>query len=128
MKYVALGLTHLHNELSGLARMIEDRARPVDEYQPQELVGETESVLTVSPQWETNERITSILITGPPGSVTIQLGDRIWPLAIPASGFLLIAPVSIFLGRDDTRTLTAATPGQYSLELSGYADTRGQLI
>jgi hypothetical protein len=128
MKYIALALVHLRNQIAALANMAEDRGRPIDEYQPQEILGELESTITVQPQWETSERITSVLITGPPGNVTVQLGDRIWPLTIPASGFLLIAPISIFLGRSDSRILTAATPGQYSLELSGYCDTRGQLL
>lgn len=128
MKFIALGLIHLRQKLEELANFTEDRSRPVDEYQPQEIIGEQETTLNVSPQWETNERITSVLITGPPGTITVFLGDRIWPLTIPASGVLVIAPVSIFLSRGDTRQLTSATPGQYSLELMGYADSRGQLI
>jgi hypothetical protein len=127
-KYTALALIHLRNEMARLAVQIEDRSRPVNEYQPQEIVGELETTITVQPQWETTERITSIILTGPAGPVTLQLGDRIWPLTIPATGIIVISPISIFLGRNDTRTLTAATPGQYGLELSGYCDSRSQLI
>lgn len=126
-KYTALALVHLRNEMARLAVQIEDRSRPVDEYQPQEILGETETTITVQPQFETEERITSIIVVGPAGAVTLQLGDRIWPLTIPATGVIVIAPILLFLSRSDNRILTAATPGQYSLELMGFADTRGLL-
>lgn len=129
LKFIALALTHLKNEISKMAVMIEDRSRPVDEYQPQEVIGETETTIVIQPQWDTTERITTVVIVGPPaGTPTLQLGDRVWPLVIPASGILVIAPINIFLTRSDTRQLTVGTPGQYSVHLGGYADSRGQLI
>lgn len=127
-KYIALALVHLRNEMAKLAVQIEDRSRIVDEYQPQEITGEAFTTISIQPQWETEERITSIIITGPPGNVTVQLGDRIWPLTIPATGILVIAPIIVLLGRNDIRQITASTPGQYGLELSGYCDTRSLLI
>lgn len=128
LRYLALALVHLRNEISKLPAMIEDHSRPVDEYRPQELVPDSELTMTLQPQWETEERITSIIVTGPAGSIALQLGDRTWNLTIPATGILVIGPISLFLSRSDARILTAQTPGQYTLELMGYCDTRGQLI
>lgn len=57
-------------------------------------------------------------------NVTLQLGDRIWQLAIPATGYLQLGYVGLILGRSDARILTPATPGVYTLELMGIADRR----
>jgi hypothetical protein len=67
-----------------------------------------------------------VLITGPTGGISVQLGDRVWNLTIPATGVIVIAPVAILLGRSDVRQLTATTPGEYTLELMGHADDRYQ--
>lgn len=128
-KYIALALVKLHQELAKLPTMIEDNSRPFDEYNNQSLAPESESSIILLPQWEVTEKVESILITGPASAVTLQLGDRVWALTIPASGFLFIgAPLAIYLGRDDPRILTAQAAGNYSLELMGHCDTRGNLI
>lgn len=62
-----------------------------------------------------------------PNTMTLQLGDRVWSLTMPASGVLIIAPIAVMLQRSDLRQLTVSAPGEYSLELMGYADTRGNL-
>lgn len=128
MKYVALALVHLRKSVQDLVIMIEDRSRSVDAYQPQEyLAGSSSSNIELQPQWEAGETITSIIITGPAGAVTLQLGDRFWPLTIPASGVIVIAPIKLYLDRSDRRILSFSTPGAYSLELMGYGDTRGNV-
>lgn len=133
LKYNALALIHLRNEIERLANLIVDRSRPVDEYNVQTLVAEAlpqGNQLILQPQFETGEIIESIVITGPAaGTATLQLGDRAWPIVIPASQILFIgAPLVLGLSRNDNRILTATTSGEWSLELMGYADTRGQLV
>jgi hypothetical protein len=129
LKYIALALVHLKNVIARLPVMIEDNSRPVDEYQPQTLSAESEVTITVQPQWEDPEIIRSVLVTGPAASViNIQLGDRNWALTIPATGFIVISPLWLLLSRNDVRILTSVTPGQYTFELMGHADTRGNLV
>lgn len=125
MKFIALALMQLHRQFRRMAISIEDRSQAVDEYQSQTPTGPVTNLLQLQPQYESNERITSILVVGPAGAATVTLGDRVLPLTIPASGFLILAPVSFFLGRDDLRQLSTATAGQINLILGGYADTRG---
>jgi hypothetical protein len=128
-KMVALALLHLKNEISKLPVMIDDRSKPVDEYNVQSLAAESTSSITVQAQYETPERIDNIIITGPANAaVSLQLGDRVWSLIIATSGILHIGPLGLYLGRSDNRVLTAVTPGEYTLELMGYADTRGNKI
>lgn len=124
-QYIVKGLLKMHEQLQNLARQADDRSRLVDEYRTQTLVADSELTITVQPQFDfMPERIESVLVTGPAGAVTLQLGDRFWSLVIPASGLLVIAPVSFLLNRNDYRTLTSATPGDYGLELMGWADER----
>lgn len=56
--------------------------------------------------------------------VTLQLGDRVWNLTIPATGLLNISTTCMLLSPQMVRQLTATFPGEYSLELLGYADVR----
>lgn len=123
--YIAAGLIHLKEQMERLAKMAEDRSNPVDEYWPQTLAPEAETVLTLQPQYEFPITVTSILVSGPAGSVTLQLGDRVFALTIPATGLLVVAPVMMNLGRSDIRQLTAQVAGEYVLELMGYGDNRG---
>jgi hypothetical protein len=124
-QYIVKGLLKLHEQAQHLARIADDRSRPIDEYRTQTLVPDSELTITVQPQYDyMAERIESVIVTGPTGTVTLQLGDRTWALTIPASGILVIAPVSFLLQRNDYRTLTSATPGDYGLELMGWADER----
>lgn len=124
LKYIALALVHLRNAFSAVPKMLEDNSKPVDEYRVQTLAPDSETGLSLLPQWESAELIRSVLITGPTGSITVQLGDRVWNLTIPASGFILISPLWLQLARDEPRTLTSATPGDYTMELMGHADER----
>jgi|SRR5882672_4010793 len=127
-KYIALALLHIRRELARLPAMIADHSKPVDEYRPQELTPDNATTMTLQPNWETCEIIESIIITGPPGNIIVQLGDRTWQLAIPPVGYIILAPLMLILGRTDQRILTGVVSGQYTMELMGHADTRGNLI
>lgn len=123
--YERLGLVHLKKQLERISRLAENAMMPVDEYNTASGVAGTTAVVTVQPTYEfMPEKIESIIITGPTGAITLQLGDRVWTLTIPASGILVIAPVALLLDRTDDRILRSATPGAYSLELMGRADKR----
>jgi hypothetical protein len=124
--YVLNSLMALRNSLGTLARLIENRGYPVDEYNTGTGTG---TVLTLTPTYEyMPERIESVIVTGPPASViTVQLGDRTWNLVIPPAGVLSIAPLGVILGRSDIRSLTAAVSGQYTLELMGYGQRRFEI-
>ncbi len=125
-EYIAAGMLAMREALGNIARNAENRSNPVDEYNSAPITGAaTESVVTVLPTYEyMPEKIESVIIGGPAGAVTLQLGDRVLPLAIPVAGILVIAPVAMILGRNDLRQLSAATPGIYFLELMGVADRR----
>jgi hypothetical protein len=126
VSFDALGLAELREQLSVLARGIENRSNPVDEYNSGNISGAGSSTsVIVQPTYEfMPEKIVAIIVSGPAGQINLILGDRNLTLVIPASGLLVIAPVQMLLGRTDTRTLTAATPGVYFLELMGWADRR----
>lgn len=121
MQHIALALIHIRQQLDKIPRLVQDQSRPFDSYTPQS-VGESETTIVVQPSYDMDEIVTSFLITGPPGAVTLQLGDRIMALTIPASGIINVGPTAIRLSRNDARTLTAATPGQYNVELMGFGD------
>lgn len=53
---------------------------------------------------------------------TLKLGKRVWNLLLPPTGILVIAPVQFSLGRNDDRILTSPVPGDWALELCGYAN------
>ena len=124
--YNTLGMAAFAEQMATIARTIENRANTVDEYNSAAVTGAgSSSVISVQPTYEyMPEKIESIVITGPPGAVTLTLGDRIWQLVIPAAGILMIARVGIILGRGDARILTPAAAGVYTLELMGIADRR----
>lgn len=124
--YESLGLEELRDQLGTIGRALENRANPVDEYNSAAISGAASSAsITVQPTYEyMPEKIEAIIIAGPGGTVTLQLGDRIIPLTIPASGILVIAPVAMMLGRSDARILTPSAAGTYLLELMGVADRR----
>lgn len=120
------GLQQLLEQFETIARAAENRANPVDEYNSAAVTGAGSSAsVTVQPTYEyMPEKIETVIVTGPTGAITLQLGDRLWALTIPASGILVIAPVAILLGRSDSRILTPAAAGIYTLELCGIADRR----
>lgn len=126
-QFAELGAQELAGVLSELALRIENRANVVDEYNSAAITGAGSSAsVTVQPTYEyMPEKILAVVITGPPAAqITLQLGDRIWPLVIPAAGVLPIGPLGIILGRSDARILTPQTPGVFTLELMGFADRR----
>lgn len=122
----ALGAARFAEAMELLANQVENRRMVVDEYNSGSVSGAGSSAsVTVQPNYEyTPEKIEAIIITGVPGNINLQLGDRFWSLTIPASGLLVIAPVAILLSRSDNRILTPATPGIFTLELMGIADKR----
>ena len=126
-EFVATGLIAIKDALRQLATNIENRAYPVDEYVSAPITGAaTSNTLTVLPQYEYMwEKIISVVIVGPPAAaVTLTLGDRVWPLVIPATGILDVGPMGALLNRNDLRQLYSSTAGQYSLELMGWANRR----
>lgn len=123
--YIVVGMLKLAEEFSKLARMADNRSKAVDEFRPQTLAADSELTLEIQADFESiTEKIESILVVGPPGTITLQLGQRFWPLTIPATGVLVIAPVAILLSNSDRRQIIAQTPGDYALELMGVADER----
>jgi len=124
--YESLGLERLADTIDLIARGAENRSFRVDEYNSAAITGAGSSAsVVVQPTYEyMPERIESIVITGPTGAVSLAIGDRIWPLTIPASGILVIAPLSLLLSRTDARILTPASAGVFTLELMGFADRR----
>ena len=55
---------------------------------------------------------------------TLQLGDRIWNLVLPPSGFMTLSSLRVSLARTDPRKLTSTFSGEWFLELMGYGDVR----
>jgi hypothetical protein len=110
--------------LDNLARLVQDRSHRVDEYQVQEISASVSQVQT-SPDYEIDQIITSIIVTGPANTAfTLNVGRRNWNLTTPATGILVISPIMISLGRSDNRTLTSATPGNWTLELMGHTESK----
>ena len=65
---------------------------------------------------------------GPPTATgtafALKIGKRAWNLELPPTGILVIAPVHFSVDRSADRFLTTAVPGDWSVELTGYADIR----
>ena len=124
--FETLGLAQYAEQMGTLAKAIENRANAVDEYNSAAITGAASSAsVVVFPTYEyMPEKIESIVITGPPGAITLQLGDRTWALNIPATGILTIGYVGLILNRTDARILTPAAAGIFTLELMGIADRR----
>jgi hypothetical protein len=126
-EFLARGLLDLREALGEIARQVENKGFPVDEYNTCTITGAaSESTLTVQPTYEyMPEKIMSVLVCGPAAaSVIVTLGDRQWPIIIPAAGIIPIGPIACIIGRSEPRSLTSTTPGNYFLELMGYADRR----
>lgn len=125
-EFVAARMLEMREALGSIAREAVNRSYPVDEYNSAPITGAaTESAVTVFATYEyMPEKIESVIVGGPAGAITLQLGDRVLPLTIPAAGVIVLAPVAIMLSRNDTRQVSAATPGIYFLELMGVADKR----
>ncbi len=116
--------------LRNLAKLIQDKSRRVDEYRIQTLAGDSETLITLTPDFERiPEIIESVVITGPTATpaFTVKLGKRVWNLTLPATQILVIGPLSMKLGYEDDRFLQTAVAGDWSLELMGYADTDNRI-
>jgi hypothetical protein len=125
-RFLMASWARIANSLKELAQKIEDVSRPVDEYQASTLT-ELVTTLEVQPNFDQfSERITCVLITGPPAAVfNLQLGDRQYSgLVLPATGFVIMPNVAMWLSRHDRRVITSVTAGDWTLELMGYADVR----
>lgn len=126
-KYMLVAIDHLRRSMRRLAMQVDDRTRPVDEYQTQSTdspIGLT--TIETQPQFDQiAERIESILVVGPPNTAfTLQIGDRFLTMTTDAIGKALLAPVSMLLQRNDRRVITSAVAGNWFLELMGWADER----
>jgi hypothetical protein len=126
-KYTLIALNRIHEDLAGLGRQLENQTLPVDEYQVNSIYNQTTLTTSVEvlPQFEISEKIQSIFITGPVSTACVlTLGDRSLNMATDATGTITIAPVAFLLDRSERRILTSVTPGNWTLELMGYADVR----
>jgi hypothetical protein len=121
-----------------LAKMANDRSfnysHPVDEYAPQGGTAVITNTVTLQPDYDMPERITTITAIIPVGatSANLQLGQRILNLysgtALTAPGISVMVVHGIIVNSDDPRILTLGgtlTTAPY-LGLTGYALTRGQ--
>jgi len=126
--YLAESFDQLRREIRAVANLLASAARRVDMYRVQTLAADSESNVTLLAQYDMRELITSILITGPAAATfTIKLGSRVWStLVMPATGFMVIAPVAIQLDTSSDRQLIAGSAGDWSMELMGTADVRNR--
>jgi hypothetical protein len=98
----------IFNELHNIATQLFDNSRPVYEYRfvPGGLLTGP-NVVEVLPEFEMPEIIEALIIAAPPyATLTIQLGERIIPMTMNASGVQLVSPQAIRLDRHDRRILT----------------------
>lgn len=118
-------LQQFRKAIGDLTKLIEDTSHRVDEYQTQ-AINESNLTIFTTPDYDVYpEIIEAVMVTGPTNTAfTLQLGKRLWTLTTSAVGFFFIGPLKMSLDRDDSRVLTSATPGNWSLELMGYADVR----
>jgi hypothetical protein len=127
-KHVLIALERVKKEANGIARKIADVTKPVDEYSTGQEWNETQSVTSVivNPQFDkSSERIECVIVTGPASTAfTLSLGDRTWNVLTDARGLFSINGCGILLDKNDNRKLTATTAGNWTLELTGYADER----
>jgi hypothetical protein len=125
LQYWTESLSRVADDIKRIALMVDNMSRSVDEHQGAQSFSEQSSSIDVLPDFEAGEMITGIIVTGPPAaSLQLTLGSRHWPLIVPASGILVIAPIAIRLDQRDQRNLTFAMggPGLLGLELMGRID------
>jgi hypothetical protein len=122
--YLEYVLSRLLRSMDRIARWYSDQARLVEEFAGESAELATgETSLTVVPDYEpANERITSVLVTGPVNTPFIlELGSRYMALSTDATGKCLLAPVAFTLTPQSKRLLTTGVAGSWFLQLSGYA-------
>lgn len=121
-------LAFIGAKLAELRRIADDRSRPVNEYQTQTAATQSTTKVTLTPEFQQiNARIEHIVVTGPvsPATFTLQLGDRFWgPLTMTTTGVFEINPRGLQLSPQDPRILVGSAAGNWTLELTGWADER----
>lgn len=124
MAYIHNAMIRFERVAKALAMQLEDRTKPVDEYQN----GIAGNQLEVLPLFndQIRERIISVIVFGPANATgTIALGnDFVIPVTIPAVGFVVIAPIAILLDRSDRRLLNLTGNGPIGMRLTGWASGR----
>lgn len=123
--YMTEVLTRLHASISDFTKLVEDKSHRVNEFQGMGLNGESVTQIQVFPDYDMyDEIIESVMVTGPASTAfTLNLGKRAWTTVLTnAQGIFLVTPLRMKLGRNDTRILNSATAGNWTLELTGYAD------
>jgi hypothetical protein len=126
--FTLAALAKIGAELHDLSVQLYDHSHPFDESQ----YGFSNSVECL-PEYESGEMVQSVLIVAPalnaggtaPNPITLQLGGRIMPLVMPATGYIHWEGMAMRLDRNDRRLLTSVNAGYLVLELSGFADVRG---
>ena len=116
-------------ELKELKRNIVNRTRVVEEWagsqSGDDITVPTGSIgrLVVRPAFHADAVITSVVATFPTAStsVSLQLGDRIFPIA-PAAGYINWTALRIQLDYNDDRVLNINPAGACMLSLYGYCD------
>jgi hypothetical protein len=125
-KYALIAIDRLEKSLGPVSRMIADVSHPVDEYATESVLDGGVTTVTVYPEYDKMAaRIECVIVTGPPSTAfSLQLGDRAWTVLTDASGKFQVFGSGMLLGRNDQRILTSTTPGNWTLELTGFADER----
>jgi hypothetical protein len=88
----------IQSSLDDIAQYYVDITNRVDEFRPQSLSGESMSVTTWQPDYECDEIITTVIVTGPsgiPGSSTPANGG---PIAAPGAGTVIASTPSFPAG------------------------------
>jgi hypothetical protein len=124
-QYLVESFQRVADDMKRIAVQVENWSRRIDEHQGAQSFNESSSSIDVTPDFETGELITGIIVIGPPAAnLQLTLGSRHWPLIMPAAGILVIAPVAIRLDQRDQRNLAFGSggPGLLGLELMGQID------
>lgn len=124
-EYIKENVEILKDAMRQITVFLDNATRLIDEHQGGQSFSELSTSIDVLPDFETGELIESIIIVAPPAAaVNVTLGSRHWALVIPATGFLVIAPVAIRLDQRDQRNLSCNTPGLLFMELMGHRDRK----
>jgi hypothetical protein len=125
-KMTLVALNRLEKGIAALARTAQDVSHVVDEYSTESVTVDNILTINVFPEYDKMaERIESVIVTGPPSTAfTLTLGDRTWYVLTNTTGLFHIPYAGLLLARNDVRQLVSATAGNWTLELTGYADER----
>ena len=125
-KLILVALNRLEKGISQLSRTAQNVSHVVDEYSTESVTVDNILTITVFPEYDKMaERINSVIVTGPPSTAfTLNLGDRSWDVLTGPTGLFQIMGAGLLLARNDNRSLISAVAGNWTLELTGYADER----